>query len=470
MTNKKIVTKLMQCESKTAEELVLGSMMSQDDGPKIRIHDNRDFACNELSEDDFEFLDHRIIFNAIKKTYTTDSPPNTFEVMRFIEDSTNSGTVYWAHKIVNLTEIPGTSADIKYYCEIVKNNSSRRKSIEIYEEGKRRALDVNDDGYIEDVTRKLNDIGSSTSKCDDIINLYKESNYLEKLIKRKEYFDKHGEQEFTGVKTHFIDLDKLLNGFGKSSMIVLAARPSMGKTAFALNIAENVAFKSKKPVAIFSLEMSGEQLLERMICSICQIKSDGQKTGEYQAEDIKKISSTMEIFDDRKIFFDDQSSLKINEFKNRAKRMKEAYGIELIIIDYLQLLSGSSNKGSENRQQEVSEISRVIKSTARELNIPILCLSQLSRKVEERQDHTPRLSDLRESGAIEQDSDVVMFLYREDYYDKTNPTDVAKLIVAKNRHGATGIIKLLFQKEYAHFDNYSFENPYSERYNYVDYD
>lgn len=238
--------------------------------------------------------------------------------------------------------------------------------------------------------------------------------------------------------------------------MILAARPAMGKTALAINIAENVCFKNNIPVGVFSLEMSAEQLIHRIVCSQAEVESDKIKTGSLDGQEFQRIVTVVSEMQKHVLVIDDQAGLKVTDLRARARRMKESYGIGLLVIDYLQLISGSgSNRNSDSRQNEISEISRMLKNLARELNIPIICLSQLSRKVEERPGHRPVMSDLRESGSIEQDSDIVMFLLRREYYDPHDKPGMAELIVAKNRHGAIGTVNLTFRKEYAQFANYT---------------
>jgi replicative DNA helicase len=238
--------------------------------------------------------------------------------------------------------------------------------------------------------------------------------------------------------------------------MILAARPAMGKTALALNIAENVAFKTGKPVGLFSLEMTAEQLAHRVICSQSAVESEKIKTGSLSGEEYQQVVEAVRRMQKYQLIIDDQPGLTISDLRARARRMREAHGIELLVIDYLQLISGSgSSKSAENRQNEISEISRVLKTLARELNIPVICLSQLSRKVEERPSHRPMLSDLRESGSIEQDADVVMFLLRREYYDPLDKPGTGELIIAKNRHGAVGSVQLTYRKEISQFSNFS---------------
>jgi len=252
-----------------------------------------------------------------------------------------------------------------------------------------------------------------------------------------------------------LDLDKMLGGLGKSNLFILAARPAMGKTALALNIAENVCFKLNMPVGVFSLEMNADQLVHRLICSQSEVESEKLKQGSLNGMEYQRVVAAVHNMQKGQMVIDDQAGLKITDLRVRARRMKEAHKIELLIIDYLQLLSGGGSKASaENRQNEISEISRMLKNLARELNIPIICLSQLSRKVEERPGHRPMMSDLRESGSIEQDADCVMFLLRREYYDPYDKPGQAELIVAKNRHGGVGSVNLTYRKEITQFANY----------------
>jgi replicative DNA helicase len=281
--------------------------------------------------------------------------------------------------------------------------------------------------------------------------------YIKELEAKQEKFQLLGPDTggITGLPSHFADIDKMLNGLNNSNLMILAARPAMGKTALALNIAENVCFKSQVPVGIFSLEMSAEQLVHRIICSQSQVESNKIKTGSLDNREFQRIVQCVGEMQNHVMIIDDQPGLKITDLRARARRMKESHQIGFLVIDYLQLISGSGSRNtSENRQNEISEISRMLKNLARELDIPILCLSQLSRKVEERQGHRPVMSDLRESGSIEQDSDIVMFLLRREYYDSQDKPGLAELIVAKNRHGGIGTVNLTYRKEIVRFENH----------------
>jgi replicative DNA helicase len=281
--------------------------------------------------------------------------------------------------------------------------------------------------------------------------------FLKELQDRQEEYLTKGPNaaHFTGLPTHFFDVDKMINGLCPSQLLILAARPSMGKTALALNIAQNVAFRSKEAVGIFSLEMNAEELLHRLICSESEVESEKIKTGSLAGGDYQKVVAAVNEMQKHTMIIDDQPGLKISDLRSRARRMKEMFNIKLLVIDYLQLLSGpKANYNSDNRQNEISEISRMLKNLARELHIPVICLSQLSRKVEERQGHRPMLSDLRESGSIEQDADIVMFLFRREYYNPQDKPGTAELIVAKNRHGKVGDIQLVYKKSLALFQNF----------------
>lgn len=267
--------------------------------------------------------------------------------------------------------------------------------------------------------------------------------------------------ELIGVPTDFYDLDMMTSGLQKSDLIILAARPSMGKTAFALNIAQNVAIKAKKAVAIFSLEMPKEQLVTRMLCSVAEVDTQRLKTGMMQAKDWEKLTTTMNIFADAPIYIDDNAGATVMDIRAKCRRLAmEEKEIGLVVIDYLQLMEGSGS--SDDRNQQVSAISRGLKALARELGVPVIALSQLSRAVESRQDKKPMLSDLRESGAIEQDADIVMFIYRDEYYNKEDSENKGKaeLIIAKHRNGPVGTVELLFQANITKFKNITKTNVF----------
>ena len=260
----------------------------------------------------------------------------------------------------------------------------------------------------------------------------------------------------TGIPTGFIDLDYKLSGFQPSDFILIAARPSMGKTAFVLNIAQYMAFKKNKAVAIFSLEMSKEQLVNRLFSLESQVDAQSLRTGNMKDSDWEKLIEGAGIIGQSKLIIDDTPGISISELRSKCRKYKLEHGLDIIIIDYLQLMTGSVGRSSESRQQEVSDISRQLKGLARELNVPVVSLSQLSRAVESRPDKRPMLSDLRESGAIEQDADVCMFIYRDDYYNPdTEDKNIAEIIIAKQRNGPVGTVNLAWLGEYTKFANLS---------------
>ena len=259
----------------------------------------------------------------------------------------------------------------------------------------------------------------------------------------------------TGIPTGFLDLDYKMSGLQPSDLILVAARPSMGKTAFVLNIAQNVAFKENKTTAIFSLEMSKEQLVNRLFSLESQVDSQSLRTGNLKDSDWEKLIESAGIIGKSNLIIDDTPGISISELRSKCRKYKLEHNLELIIIDYLQLMTGRVGGRSESRQQEISDISRSLKGLARELNVPVIALSQLSRAVEQRPEHRPMLSDLRESGAIEQDADVVMFIYRDDYYNKdTELKNVAEIIIAKQRNGSIGTVNLTWLPSYTKFANY----------------
>lgn len=453
--------------SKESEMMVLGCMLTSINGLNI--------AADALNDADFYFTEHKIIFQVLKAAYKSDKPADILLVAEELKRLDKLSTVGGIPYLTTLAQYAGTSAFIEEYVELVHNKSILRKMIQAAQVIEKTALeeplDVN--AALDDAQQKFFQISQAVNSSNGVsiveilTGIKSESGipFLKELQERQENYALRGAGELavTGMPSHFIDLDKMLNGLNKSNLMILAARPAMGKTLLALNIAENVCFKNRVPVGIFSLEMSAEQLVHRIICSQSEVESEKIKTGALDGVEFQRIVSSVSHMQKHVMVIDDQAGLKITDLRARARRMKESYGIELLIIDYLQLLSGSgANRNSDSRQNEISEISRMLKNLARELNIPIICLSQLSRKVEDRQGHRPMMSDLRESGSIEQDADIVMFLFRREYYDPKDKPGHAELIVAKNRHGGVGTINLSFRKEYVKFENYAPIRPEME--------
>jgi replicative DNA helicase len=273
---------------------------------------------------------------------------------------------------------------------------------------------------------------------------------LMEVFERVEHLYNH-KGGVTGIPSGFPDLDKMTSGFQRSDLIIVAARPSVGKTAFALNIAQNVAVRAGETVAIFSLEMSAGQLVQRMICAEANVDAGRMRTGFLEGDDWEKLAMAIGALSEAQIYIDDTPGVTVADIRAKCRRLKKEKGLGMILIDYLQLIQGRGKPG-ENRQQEVSEISRTLKQIARELEVPVIALSQLSRGVEQRQDKRPMMSDLRESGSIEQDADIVAFLYRDDYYDKeSEKKNIIEIIIAKQRNGPVGTVELVFLKNYNKF-------------------
>ncbi len=446
--------------SKESEMMVLGCMLTSVGGLNV--------AADALDDSDFYFTEHKIIFQALKTAYKNDKPADIHLICEELKRLDKLKAVGGVGYVTTLAQYAGTSAYIEEYTDLVRNKSILRRMINAAQDVEKQAIEDPDDVFcaLDEAQQKFFAISQVANPNNgillkDLLSGVKAPSkipYLKELQERQEKFLQRGPDDpgVTGIPTHFLDFDKLVNGLNPSNLMILAARPAMGKTALALNIAENICFKNGLPVGIFSLEMTADQLLHRMICSQSEVESDKIKTGALQGMDYQRIVSTVSAMQKHTMIIDDQPGLKITDLRARARRMKEAYNISFLVIDYLQLLSGSGyNRNTENRQNEISEISRMLKNLARELNIPVLCLSQLSRKVEERQGHRPMMSDLRESGSIEQDADIVMFLLRREYYDPYDKPGLAELIVAKNRHGGVANINLTYRKELAQFANYS---------------
>jgi len=446
--------------SKESEMMVLGCMLTSINALNI--------ASDNLDESDFYYTEHKIIFAVLKEAYKNDRPADVHLICEELKRAEKLEAVGGPAYLTTLAQYAGTSAHIEEYCRIVRDKSILRRMIQAAQKVEKEAL-----GDPKDVQETLDEaqqlffqISQATNQHAGVlireilsgVKAESQKPYLKELQERQEEFRLKGHEEggITGLRTHFADFDKMLNGFNNSNLMILAARPAMGKTALALNIAENICFKNGLPVGIFSLEMSADQLVHRIICSQSEVESDKIKTGSLNGVEYQRIVGTVNQMQGHQMIIDDQPGLKVTDLRARARRMKESYGIGFLVVDYLQLISGSgSNRSMESRQIEVSEISRMLKNLARELDIPILCLSQLSRKVEERQGHRPMMSDLRESGSLEQDSDIVLFLLRREYYDPMDKPGMAELIVGKNRHGPVGTINLTYRKEFAQFVNYT---------------
>jgi replicative DNA helicase len=445
--------------SKESEMMVLGCMLSSINALNV--------GADALSPLDFYFPEHKIIFETLQGAFRQDRPADLLLTCEELKRQDQLQAVGGVNYLSSLIGYAGTSAYIEEYCEIIKAKAVLRRMISACKDIEKTALEEPDDVYasLDEAQAKFFSISQASASSTwlhikDILSGAKSTlkiPFLKELQDKQEKFKLHGKEEeaLEGVPSLFIDLDKMLGGLGRSNLFILAARPAMGKTALALNIAENICFKLGMPVGIFSLEMTADQLVHRLICSQSEVESHKLKQGSLTGHEYQKVVSAVHNMQKGHMVIDDHPGLKISDIRVRARRMKEAHKIEVLIIDYLQLITGASTRNStENRQNEISEISRMLKNLARELDIPVVCLSQLSRKVEERPGHRPMMSDLRESGSIEQDADCVMFLLRREYYDPYDKPGQAELIVAKNRHGGVGSVNLTYRKEITQFANF----------------
>jgi len=395
--------------SKESEMMVLGCMLTS--------INSLNTAADMLVEGDFYYLEHKLIFRALKILYTKDSPADIHIVAEELKREEKLTEVGGIAYLTTLAQYVGTSAFTEEYVRIVKEKAVLRQMIDAAQIVEKTALEEPEDVYmaLDDAQSKFFNISQLINKdpgilLKDLISGEKASlriPYLNQLQERQEKYQQKGPEDpgITGMRTYFVDLDKTINGMNHSNLVILAARPAMGKTALALNIAENMCFRNNVPVGIFSLEMSAEQVLHRIICSQAEVESEKIQTGALNGNEYQRIVAHVNNMIKHTMIIDDQPGIKITDLRARARRMKETHNIEFLVVDYLQLIAGSGSMRSyENRQNEISEISRMLKNLARELNIVVLCLSQLSRKVEERTGHRPLMSDLRESGCLSGDA------------------------------------------------------------------
>lgn len=431
-----------------AEQAVLGSMMLDNDA----VMD----AINILKPEDFYREENKLIFSAMVNLNGRSEPIDLITVKDELISLGKFEVCGGLEYIASLPEKVPTTANADKYIRIVEEKSMLRSLIktsnELLDLGYNQTLET--DEIIEKAEKEVFDLSLNRNRKeytpikDVLIETFAN---LEKLYNQKEHI--------TGVPTGFIDLDYKTAGLHGSELVLVAARPSMGKTAFALNIAANAAIRAKIPVAIFSLEMSKDQLVTRMLSSETGIDSNKLKTGKMDEDDWIKLSEGLGPLSEAEIYIDDTPGISITEIRNKCRKLKLEKNIGLVIVDYLQLVSGSNIRKNGSREQEISEISRSLKIIAKELNVPVIALSQLSRAPEQRRDdHRPMLSDLRESGAIEQDADIVMFLYRDDYYNQeSEKRNIAEIILAKHRSGSTGTIELAWFgscTKFANIDKY----------------
>ena len=412
-------------------------------------------AVEVLVQDDFYRDDHRIIFSCINSLYSRNEPVDIVTLKNELEAIGKLDAVGGIQYLAMLPEKVPTTANTKKYIDIIKEKATRRKLIEMSNEISELSFDTTTS--IDMLTDKAEQRIFEVTQKKDIKGASKLKDLLVTSIENLEDIYNYGNKK--GISTGFIDIDRRMGGLKGSELIILAARPGMGKSAFALNIAVHVAKKEKVPVLIFNLEMGKEQLTDRIICSECLIDSKKYRDGKLDEKDWEQLANNIGVLSEANLFIDDNSSVKISDIRTKCRKMKIEENIGLIIIDYLQLITPSDGRGS--REQEVAEISRTLKLIAKELNIPIIALSQLSRANEKRtgKDKRPMLSDLRDSGNIEQDADMVLFIHREDYYEATEENkNIAEINFAKFRAGEPGVEKLLWFGEYTRFENLSREN------------
>ncbi|HWO97539.1 MAG TPA: replicative DNA helicase [Bacillus sp. (in: firmicutes)] len=426
-----------------AEQAVLGAIFLEPSSLTL--------ASELLIPEDFYRAAHQKIFNCMLNLSDRGEPIDLVTVTADLADQKILEEVGGVSYLSDLANSVPTAANIEYYAKIVEEKSILRRLI-------RTATHIASEGYAreEDVEGLLNEAEKNILEVAQRKNTGAFQNIKDVLVQTYDNIEllHNRKGDITGIPTGFAELDRMTAGFQRNDLIIVAARPSVGKTAFALNIAQNVATKTDENVAIFSLEMGADQLVMRMLCAEGNINAQNLRTGSLTPEDWGKLTMAMGSLSNSGIFIDDTPGIRVSEIRAKCRRLKQESGLGMILIDYLQLIQGSGRNGGENRQQEVSEISRSLKALARELKVPVIALSQLSRGVEQRQDKRPMMSDIRESGSIEQDADIVAFLYRDDYYDReTENKNIIEIIIAKQRNGPVGTVQLAFVKEYNKFVN-----------------
>ncbi len=429
------------------EQAVLGALL---------IHpESLDLVVNKLRPKDFYKRAHQLIYEAIIDLYKKADPIDLLTVSEQLLKMGQLENVGGRVKVVELSEQVATAANCEYHAQIVREKAILRRLIDAAENVLKESYDVAAEPH--EMLDRTEQAIFEISEFHDRRDIEQLKDLLPGTFDIIEELQKAGGR-FRGIPTGFTELDDKLSGLHNGDLIVIAGRPSMGKTAFALNIAEHIAIREKKPAALFSLEMSKEQLVFRLLCSAARVDSHALRTGRLKSSEWPRLSAACGPLDESEIWIDDTPSMSILELRGTARQLKRRNNIGLVIVDYLQMMQGPAN--AESRQQEISAISHGLKALAKELEIPVLALSQLSRAPEQRGgDRRPQLADLRESGAIEQDADVVMFIYRPERYDIKKDKDgrsvenIAEVIISKQRNGPTGVVRLMFNKEYVRFEN-----------------
>ena len=426
-----------------AEKSVLGAMMMSSEAVVA--------ALEILTKEDFYETRYGLVFDAFRELNEAGRPIDPVTLQEKLREMDAPEEIRDLDFIRNLLTSVPTSANIRHYAEIVRDKALLRRMIKTTDEisakcyeGHEETADIMDEAE-KAMFQVLRQRG--TADFTPIKDIAEDALYK---IEKAAMSDNH----ITGVATGFTELDKRTSGLQNSDLILVAARPSMGKTALVLNIAQYMAFHKELPVAIFSLEMSADQIMNRLIAMQAQVNAQNIRTGRLTDDDWSKIFHTTKVIGSSNMIIDDTPGITLQELRSRARKYKLEHDIQAIFIDYLQLMAAGGGRKTDNRQQEISDISRSLKALARELDIPVVALSQLNRSVEQREDHRPMLSDLRESGAIEQDADVVMFIYRDDYYHRdSEEKNVAEIIIAKQRNGPIGTVRLVWLPEYTKFVN-----------------
>lgn len=424
-----------------AEQSVIGSMLMGREAISV--------ASEMLGSDDFYQHQYGVIFDAMVELFNEGKPVDLVTLQNRLKEKDVPPEISSMEFVRDLLAAVPTSANIKYYATIVSEKAVLRRLIKLTEEISNECYLNKEpvESILEDTEKRMFQLLQQRNTGDFVPIRQVVMNTLENIERASKT-----KGNVTGLATGFTDLDYKTSGFQPSDLILVAARPSMGKTALVLNIAQYMAFKQNKHVAIFSLEMSKEQLMNRLLSMESKVDSQSMRNGNLKDEDWGKLIESAGVIGDSNLMIDDTPGISIRELRSKCRKFKLESGLDIIMIDYLQLMSGSGK--SDSRQQEISDISRSLKGLARELNVPVIALSQLSRAVEQRPDHRPMLSDLRESGAIEQDADVVMFIYRDDYYNKdTDMKNIAEIIIAKQRNGPIGTINLVWLPQYTKFGN-----------------
>ncbi|HIX77969.1 MAG TPA: replicative DNA helicase [Candidatus Fusicatenibacter merdavium] len=425
-----------------AEQSVIGSMLMGREAIMA--------ASEMLTSDDFYQHQYGVIFDAMVELFNEGKPVDLVTLQNRLKEKDLPPEITSMEFVRDLLNAVPTSANVRHYATIVSEKAVLRRLIRLSEEIENECY-LNKEPVeviLEETEKKMFQLLQQRNSGDYVPIRQVVMNTLENIERASKT-----KGNVTGLATGFTDLDYKTSGFQPSDFILVAARPSMGKTAFVLNIAQYMAFKKDKAVAIFSLEMSREQLMNRLFSMESKVDSQNLRTGNLKDEDWSKLIESAGRIGESKLIIDDTPGISIGEMRSKCRKYKLEHGLDIVIIDYLQLMTGSGRR-TDSRQQEISDISRALKALARELNVPVVALSQLSRAVEQRTDHRPMLSDLRESGAIEQDADVVMFIYRDDYYNKdSEDKGIAEIIIAKQRNGPIGTVNLVWLPDYTKFAN-----------------